>query len=84
MSEKPEIQQIPVDPNGRYFIVVKGLPSEAFVPIAEQIKRWWASDEPVFLIALAPDVNIEFVRVDNEQAGQYGLMNAQTGEVKSE
>ena len=70
MSEKPEIQQIPVDPNGRYFLIVTGLPSEAFVPIAEQIRRWWDSGNPVFIVSLAPDVSIEFVRMDNEQSRQ--------------
>jgi len=67
MSEKPEVQQIPIDPNGRYFMVVKGLPSEAFAPLAKQFKEWWVSGEPVFLISLAPDVSVEFVRIDDEQ-----------------
>ena len=66
MSEKPEIQRIPIDPDGRYFILIKGLPSEAFVPIAEQIKAWWQSDDPVFMVSVAPDVEVEFLRMDND------------------
>ena len=66
MSEKPKIQRIPIDPNGRYFILVKGLSSEAFVPIAEQIKAWWQSGEPVFLACIAPDVEVEFIRMDDD------------------
>ena len=67
VSEKPEVQQIPIDPNGRYFILVKGLPSEAFVPIAEQIKAWWQSGDPVFLASIGPDVEVEFLRMDDDE-----------------
>jgi len=72
VSEKPEaqrveVQRIPIDPDGRYWVLIKGLPSEAFVPLREQFNRWWQSGDPVLFVSVAPDVEIEFVRMDNEQ-----------------
>ena len=71
-SEKPEVQraevqQIPIDPNGRCLLVVKGLSTAAFLPIKEQFVRWWQSGDPVLLVSVAPDVEVEFVRVNSEQ-----------------
>ena len=67
MSEKPKIQQIPIDPNGRYVLVVRGLDTANFVPVMNCIRAWWQSGEPVLVISLAPDVDFKIVRVDNEQ-----------------
>ena len=70
MSEKTqrvEVQRIPIDPDGRYLLVIKGLPSEAFVPIKEQFDRWWQSGDPVLFVCVEPDVEIEFVRMNDEQ-----------------
>jgi len=71
-SEKPEakrveVQQIPIDPDGRYLLLIRGLPSGAIVPIKEQFNRWWASGDPVLFISVMPDVEVEFVRMDDEQ-----------------
>lgn len=72
MSEKPEIQQIPIDPDGRYLLVVKGLSSEAFKRIAKRLAEWWESGELAFLLALDSDVEFEFVRVDDDQKPSQG------------
>lgn len=68
MSEKPEILQIPIDPNGRYWVLIKGLPSEAFVPLKEQFDRWWQGGNPVMFVSIAPDVEIEFIRIDEQES----------------
>ena len=68
MSEKPEILQIPIDPDGRYLLVVKGLSCYAFIPIKEQFDKWWQSGAPVLMVSVAPDVEIEFMRINDEQS----------------
>jgi hypothetical protein len=72
VSEKPkvqqvEVQQIQIDPDGRYLLLVKGLPSEALVLIKEQFDKWWESGNPVMFVSIAPDVEVKFVRVNDEQ-----------------
>jgi hypothetical protein len=64
-TQRVEVQQIPIDPDGRYLLLVKGLPSKTFVFFKEQFNRWWQSGEPVLFVSVAPDVEVEFVRVDD-------------------
>lgn len=72
MSEKPEIQQIPIDPDGRCMLLVKGLPLDGAALIANQIEEWWQCGEPVLVVGLAPGVEVEFIRMDNDQKPSQG------------
>jgi hypothetical protein len=72
VSEKPEVQrvevqQIQIDPDGRYLLVVSGMPVADFVSVQEGLIEWWESGEPICLLSLGLDAKIEFVRVDDEQ-----------------
>lgn len=67
MSEKPKVQQIPIDPNGQYVLLVRGISPAAFEPIAKRLKEWWRDGDSVLLLHLGLDADFEFVRVDDEQ-----------------
>lgn len=72
---EPKVMKIPLDMEGKQILLVHGVPDEVMHRMANQIEEWMQSNRPVFIINLAPGVDIEYIRVGAAKRGKRRIQN---------
>ena len=61
------IETIPIDPEGRYVLLLKGVDDTKVAErLQEHLLAWWESDRPFTILSLSKDIDLRFERVGPE------------------
>ena len=66
-EQLPEVRRIPIDPNGKQLLIIRGMDSSQALSLVDRLREWYNSDEPVGAIYLESGEEIEFIRVKSEE-----------------
>lgn len=61
-----EKQVIPIDPDGKYIIIVRGASEEASYRLSEELEHWWNDGAKFFVLTVLEDVEVSLERMEDD------------------
>ncbi len=55
---------IPIDPDGRYILIIENIHPEEAEYMVRRLQDWWASNEPVGILLTWGDRTVKLVKAD--------------------